>query len=246
MRVVRNSAPAENRRVSSLANGYRLWRESKPLAIPMRPTFTEKCGWRDVDTQLSRREKIDCLLALEFDGVLTENFVSNVLRPADEGSAAIPENALGSFRCGGALQFRSSYIKSELASSRSDAIRVHHYVTTLYGEDQRPYVASVLKIISWRNLEDPTSKCSYALKVVNHRTTTETHLGSERIKVDIKSNTAGSGEGEWVGMIKAVSGRKPILLPKVIVARSRRGGNDVVVLSKSIYYACTVAADDYI
>lgn len=199
---------------------------------------------RPTHVRLTVVEKKACLLAIDVDGRIPPQF-EDVVERIKRGTH-VNEDELGTFSCGDAVTIRSSYIKAKDAPRRSDAVRFHEYVTTMYGDVSTPYIATVLKIVRWK-LSPRSSEREYALKVKTHLTTEKKVFGSTVITTDLSSNTRGGRYGEFVGLKKTVAARKPLLIPKVMASNIGRSRNqsDVVVLSRNKYFACTLVADDY-
>lgn len=242
VRDVRNGSAVENRSISALGNGYIKWRQPADPTIRERSKIIEYCRWWRVEEGvegsegITATEKLEVLEALRLDGTMPDECK---VQTRDE----IKMNSSFLFRMGEGIKFKNSTIKTVFAKRRKDAVRVNTYVVTLYDNGTNangtpqliPMVAQVLKIASLQCSENVPP--AYALKVKVFLTTGTSIPNVKTVNINAQPRGSPAG-GEWVGVVKSVSSRQPLMLPKVM----HRSRNNVLVSSSS-FDVCLVPED---
>ena len=249
VRRVRNASPTENRGIAALSNGYAKNKRSQPVRVPVATQHIQQaCRWwhvapvserhRDPTCTLSLEEKITCLVELKRDGCLPQRFIENVMTKI-ESKTPVQDRELVFWQMGDGIRSRSTYMKTVHAMRRSDEVRDRTYGISLYGEDAKPYLCAIQKIVCWSETKD-SSRVAYAFKIKNYNMTKTVRCGSTVYSARVTGDRK-TARGEWLGQTAGISSRQPVLRPKINVASAH-----AVVFVPNSYTVCTVVSDDHV
>lgn len=183
---------------------------------------------------MTTMEKLECLNAIRLDGEMPADYKMPTIADLKDDSSSV-------FHMGEGIKLKSCSIKTKHASRRSDAVRDHTHVVTLYDngfyangnpKPLKPMLAQVLKIASWQRHKDAVPAYVLKVKVLSSAATASPHVISVNMNAQPREAPAAGG---WVGIKQSIAHRQPFMLPKIMSA-SRNN----VVLSHHLFDAYLV------